>query len=128
MVLPLNEKQGLTNVKLTSWQTSLISWHAYSLVGIGLLHGQDPIVKPVKEKTMKITIEVPDSALQLILDVLKEYCCTTQTMEQLKDNPKLKEFLVEDIGNYYFDCMFSEGLADLDLIDALGLEGEQVDG
>jgi len=70
---------------------------------------------------MKITIEVPDSALQNIVVCLKEYSDITMTVDELKANPKLVSFLQTDIGAMYFQD-FQHGLDDIDFVEELGLE------
>ncbi len=70
---------------------------------------------------MKVTIEVPDSALTLIVESLKDYHDVTVTVDELKANPKLPEFIRSDMELMYFD-EFENGLHDVDLPEALGLE------
>ncbi len=69
---------------------------------------------------MKITIEVPDSALQSIVNCLKEYSDITMTVDELKANPKLVSFLQTDISAMYFQD-FQHGLDDIDFVEELGL-------
>ncbi len=70
---------------------------------------------------MKITIEIPDSALQTIVDCIKEYGDITMTVDELKANPKLPAFIQSDLDTMYFEVI-GDGLPDVDLVEALGLE------
>ena len=70
---------------------------------------------------MKITIEIPDSALQVIADIAEEYCDITVTVAELKANPKLPAFIQSDLNTMYFED-FGNGLDDVDLAEELGLE------
>lgn len=72
---------------------------------------------------MKITIEVPDEALQSIVEHLKEYWDVTVTVDELKDNEDLERFIKGDIAIMYFE-QFEEGLADVELAEELGLEAD----
>ena len=69
---------------------------------------------------MKITIEIPDNALQTIVDCLKEYSDITMTVDELKANPKLPVFIQSDLDTMYFEVI-GDGLPDVDLAEALGL-------
>ncbi len=70
---------------------------------------------------MKITIEIPDSALQSIVDCLKEYSDIRMTVDELKANPKLPAFIQSDLDTMYFEVI-EDGLPDVDLVEALGLK------
>lgn len=69
---------------------------------------------------MKITIKIPDSALQTIVDCIEEYSNVKLTVEELKANPKLPAFIQSDLDTMYFED-FGDGLADVDLVEDLGL-------
>ncbi len=70
---------------------------------------------------MKITIDIPDSALTMIVEHLKDYGDVKITVDEIKANPKLPAFIQSDLEIMYFD-EFGDGLHNVDLVEALGLE------
>ena len=70
---------------------------------------------------MKITIEIPDTALKLIVEHLKDYGDVKITVDELLANSKLEAFIQSDLEIVYFD-EFDSGLHNVDLVEALGLE------
>ena len=76
---------------------------------------------------MKMEIEVPDRVFQKMVDWLKEYEHTTVTIDELKANPKVAEFIRNDLEIMYWDD-FEDGLENLSLCEELGIEpGEEDD-
>ena len=69
---------------------------------------------------MKITIEIPDSALRTIVECVEEYSDVKLTVKELKSNPKLAAFIQSDLDTMYFED-FGGGLDDVDLVEELGL-------
>ncbi len=69
---------------------------------------------------MKITIEIPDYALQTIVDCVEGFSGVKITVDELRTNPKLEAFFQRDIGAMYFQD-FEHGLADVDFVSELGL-------
>ena len=69
---------------------------------------------------MKITIEIPDSALRTIVECVEEYSDVKLTVNELKSNPKLAAFIQSDLDTMYFED-FGGGLDDVDLVEELGL-------
>lgn len=69
---------------------------------------------------MKITIEIPQSALQTIVDCILEYSDVVLTVDELKANPKLEAFIQNDLNTMYFE-EFAEGLSDVDFVRELDL-------
>lgn len=70
---------------------------------------------------MKITIEIPQSALQTIVDCIEECSDVVLTVDELKANPKLEAFFQRDIDAMYFQD-FEHGLSDIDFAEDLELE------
>lgn len=70
---------------------------------------------------MKITIEIPDSALRTIVDCVEEFSDITLTVDELKANSKLEAFFQRDINAMYFED-FEHGLSDIDFAEDLGLK------
>jgi len=76
---------------------------------------------------MKMEIEVPDRVFQKMVDWLKEYEHTTVTIDELKANPKVAEFIRNDLEIMYWDD-FEDGLENLSLCEELGIKpGEEDD-
>lgn len=69
---------------------------------------------------MKITIEIPQSILQAIVDCIEEYSDVKITVDELKANPKLEAFIQNDLNTMYFE-EFADGLYNVDFAEALGL-------
>ena len=79
-------------------------------------------LRPPDQKvlTMKITIEIPQSVLQTIVDCILEYSDIMISVEELKANPRLPAFIQNDLDTMYFE-EFGDGLADVDFVAELGL-------
>jgi len=71
---------------------------------------------------MKITIEIPEKVLQMIVDILKEDDIVI-TVDELKANPKLEGIIQSDLETMYFEP-FADGIDAINWADELGLEEE----
>ncbi len=69
---------------------------------------------------MKIEIEIPQSALQTIVDCILENSDIVVSVDELKANPKLPAFIQNDLDTMYFED-FGDGLDDVDFGEELGL-------
>ena len=67
---------------------------------------------------MELKIEVPDSIFETIKEWLSEHCDVNVTVDELKANPAVISFLVDDIPNMYNE-MGSNGFENMDLAEEL---------
>lgn len=70
---------------------------------------------------MKVTVTVPNSVLQLIIDQLLADNDIVVTLDELKANPILVAFIENDMDVVYFDA-FADRLHTVDFADELDLK------
>ena len=75
---------------------------------------------------MKIEVEITDDFLQKICTWMEDYEDITVTVEELKANPKLADFLKYDIELLYHENG-SDGFENMSLADDLGYEPAEDD-
>ncbi len=75
-----------------------------------------------------ITVEIPDRVFEIIEGWLDQHENTQVTVDELKANPKVAEFIKKDLENMYWD-EFKDCLENItDLCGELGIEpGEEED-
>lgn len=71
---------------------------------------------------VKVEVEVPDYAFELISEILKDYQGVTVSLEELKANPKVAEWLSKDLGNYFEHFFDQEYLWEMDMAEPMGYE------
>ena len=75
---------------------------------------------------VKLTIEIPDSVFQTMVDWMENYEDLTVTVEEMKGNQKVLDFLTTEIPAFY-DLCGDQGLENMDLAEALGYEPAEED-
>ncbi len=75
---------------------------------------------------VKLTIEIPDSVFQTMVDWMKDYEGVTTTVKEMKGNQQVLDFLTNEIPHLY-ELTGSDGFENMSLAEDMGYESEDED-